>query len=235
MMNKIKYTNRMRMVVPLGVILGAGILFIGCDKPAETAKKPVTKAETQEPDTAVVGEKTSSVLEEVEACSDLIELHEKVAELKGASALSGKVSAKIEERHEALLAKAKIFHYTEKLDLLAVDLRMIGPGKARIYLLFRPNVRLTSDYKIGLWATVDKSHKMHLSADADVENLWEHWSFWPSSSKEWTPGEEILITKEANLKNIPYRLSVGLYANRPPHRLGDHLRLGWYIDLGDEE
>jgi len=198
---------------------------------AKAQEKPAPQAATAQPAKPPEAEDSSSIVEGIGACKDLIELHEKVEELKKPGALSPDVSAEIDEKHKALLDKARVFHYTDKLDLLAVDLRMIGPDKARLYLLFRPNAQLTSDYKVGVMAVVDKSHAKYLSADADEKNLAEKFTFWPPSSRKWAPGEEVLITTEANLKPIPYRLYVGLYANEPPHRLGENQELGWYADL----
>ena len=259
MTNKIRHVSRLRMVDMLCLMLGLGFLFAGCGQAPQPAKKPVTKVETKAPATtvtpvktpekqvekvgapqpanAVASEKPSSIPEKIEDCQDLIRLYEKVAKLKSAGALSSDVSAEIDKKHKALLDKAKVFHFTDKLDLLAVDLRVIGPDKARIYFLLRPNVQLTSGYKIGVNAYVDKSHVKYLSADADVENLCELFVVWPTPpTTEWAPGEEILITKETNLKGIiPYNVFVGFYADEPPHRLGDRLDLGWYADLGEEK
>jgi len=254
MTNKTRYTNRLGMVALLCLTLGVGILFAGCGEAPQPAKKPVTKVETKAPATtvtpvktpekqaekvgapqpanAVVSKKPAPIPEKIADCQDLIQLHEKVAKLKSAGTLSSNVSAEIDRKHEALLAQAKVVHFTEKLDLLAVDFRMIGPDKARISFLLRPNVQLTSDYKIGLNAAVDKAQEKQLSAKADVANLCEILTFWPTpQTTKWAPGEEILITTEANLKPIPYRLGIGFYAQ--DHRLGDYLELGWYADLGE--
>ena len=252
-MKRTKHTNRLRMIALLSVVLTAVILFAGCGKapqdektsakevatkaaaktvtPAKTPEKPAAQGVTTQPAKPPEAEDISSIVERIGACKDLIELHEKVEELKKAGALSPNVSAEIDEKHKALLDKAKVFHYTDKLDLLAVNLRMIGPEKARLYLLFRPNAQLTSDYKVGVMAVVDKTHAKYLSADADKKSLAERFTFWPPSTRKWIPGEEVLISTEANLKPIPYRLNLGLWANEPPHRLGENQQIGWYADL----
>ena len=202
---------------------------------APAADKQAAQVTPTQPAKPEVAKASSSIPEKVEDCENLIQLHEKVAELKEAGTLGTEISAAIDKKHKALLAETKVYHFAGKLDLLAIDFRMIGPEKATIYLLLRPNEKLTSDYKIGMTVKVDKSHVRYLSADADLKSLSEKWTTWPlPRSTEWIPGEEILITTEHNLKAGPYELFVGFYANDPPHRLGDYTRLGWYADLGDE-
>jgi hypothetical protein len=65
--------------------------------------------------------------------------------------------------------------------------------------------------------------------------LYEEVVVWPQiPSSTWTPGQEVLLTLNAPLERIPYRLEVGVFANEPPHQLGESKNLGWYADIGEE-
>ncbi len=175
----------------------------------------------------------SPATETPDVARDLIQLYEKVAELKDSKSPNPDDVAELDKKCTELLGKAKVVHYTDKLDLLAFDIRMITPKKAKVSLLVRANEQLTSDYKVVIGAEVKKDFKEFLSPNAEVDKLRENIAFWPNvRSTNWAPGRPILLSTEAELKAIPYQISVGFGANKPPHMLGDGAQvIGWFADV----
>ncbi|MFC1735910.1 LamG domain-containing protein [Candidatus Hydrogenedentota bacterium] len=75
MLKKTRHSNRLEMVALLSMILGAGILFAGCDNASEDESNSVTKVETKEPAESMEAGKARAKETATEKTPLRVELH----------------------------------------------------------------------------------------------------------------------------------------------------------------
>ena len=227
------------------LLTGAGLVFAGCDVPqpkqereeSDIAWQELPEKASKKPAAApkaLTAAETAAVLEQIQASTSLIELHEATEVTRTSTAVPDEITSAASAQRKSLLPGTKTVVFGDSIDLLDVELRQSGSGESEILLLFLPKKKIPKQIKIGLVGHVDKSHVAHLSDAAEVDNLRENWRFWPTPrAPEWVPGEEVLIRTAVNAAPVPYELKLGLYLSGSG-RIGDYAELGWHAALNEK-
>ena len=188
------------MVALLGMILGVGILFAGCDKPPETPqdeKTPATKVETEVPaktetkEPSVMGTPSAEAdvpvlsqgltVIDIASAEDWFAWYELRDEYRKSATSSKQTEQAFENREKELRKATPTKAFNELLELVAFDWRMQsedpGEGNNATFLaswLFhkKGDINLEPDHQVSLIlrGRPDKSHRNYLPREQDRSN-----------------------------------------------------------------
>ena len=257
-MNKTSPTNRLGMVALLCLMLGVGILFVGCGQAQQVEKKAVTKVETKapvpakaapavppekqqpektetkQPTTTVAAPGPASALSEIGGCEDLIKLQEKVDKMVASGPIPPDISAKIDEKRKSLRATTKVYKVSDALDLLECQWKNVDTDNYQFQWLFEVKSPIGHNCLIYVNARVDNSHAHLVKKDHGyLRDGLLNWTLeiqnCPPSS-EWKTGDYILATSRLIPgKRIPYNIYFNLFYT---DKSGNNEQYGEFVKLG---
>lgn len=219
-MNETRRTNRLGMVTLLGIILGVGILFAGCDKAPQDERKPATKGETKTKATEASppesnDQPSETLVEEIAATDNFFKWFEIRTKYRESGERNEETEAALAAKEHELHNEGVLGTMDGSLELVAFDWQIqdenTGEGEKAKFLakwLFYTKKQVNLDAnqaaKLILRFHVDKSHEAYFS-----ESSHPHWfnaSIMPTPAvTEWEAGTYHLVERPVTAVLVPYR------------------------------
>lgn len=172
------------------------------------------------------------LFERITKSNDLIELYELERRYDYSGGISKSVQCAFKERQCQLLEEP-LYNcpISPEVNLIAFQYRRGGEDKYRISYIFQVNKKIKEDYLIYLHGYVKEDDLLLLSPERRQYKC-DNWSFAPKPrTSTWRKGENILITDEITVRNIPYDIKTGFYLPRGTYP-GVECDLGWTVSRG---
>lgn len=257
-MSKTSHTNRLRITVLLGGILGVGALLAGCGGSGETEKQTAGEAETTAPAKAVKkanahesdAEHVGLSVEGIALTDNFFDWLELRTKYREAGQRNVDIETALATKENELREKEPPKPITDALQLVAFDWKMQGedpgPGKSTIFNIswlfykkgaihFEPN----HETILLIHGRPDKSHARYLAVEGHPYSDFFHFQWVlkpPNDLDAWEEGEYTLLTRRASkpVPNVPHRMETWLRGrrNNEDGSRTDLYRYGKLQDLG---
>jgi hypothetical protein len=173
------------------------------------------------------------LLERISKSNELIDLYELERLYDYSGGISQSVQSAFKERQCQLLEEP-IYNcpLSPEVNLIAFKYRRRGEDKYRISYIFKVNKEIKEDYLIYLHGYVEEDDLLLLTPERRKDKF-DNWSFAPKPrTSTWRKGENILITDEITVRNIPYNMKTGFYLPSGTYP-GVECDLGWTVSRDD--